>query len=118
MSLTSYRAAPPRANSLNADCLEPAADPSRSSKRDCQGLRITRQAKQNIMKKEYLNVLGRPGSDLLFHALRQSTIGAEEFNGRVRDGIGCGLLAITTGPAKHIGMNDLSSVSLNMSMRG
>src|SRR3954447_15822172 len=45
-------------------------------------------------------VLGRPGSDLLSQALRLSTIGAEEFNGRVRDGIGLGLLAITTRPAK------------------
>ena len=35
-----------------------------------------------------LSVLGRPGSDLLFQALRLSTIGAGEFNGRVRDGIG------------------------------
>src|SRR5262249_57005484 len=33
-------------------------------------------------------VLGRPGSDLLFQALRLSTIGAGEFNDRVRDGIG------------------------------
>jgi hypothetical protein len=32
--------------------------------------------------------LGRPGSDLLSHALRRSTIGAEGFHGRVRDGIG------------------------------
>ena len=36
------------------------------------------------------SVLGRPGSDLLFQALRLSTIGAGEFNGRVRDGIGFG----------------------------
>ena len=43
---------------------------------------------------------GRPGSVLLFHALRHSTIGAEGFNGRVRDGIGCRPLAITTRPAK------------------
>ena len=34
-------------------------------------------------------VLGRLGSDLLSHALRRSTIGAEGFHGRVRDGIGC-----------------------------
>ena len=34
------------------------------------------------------HVLGRPGSDLLSQALRLSTIGAKEFNGRVRDGIG------------------------------
>src|SRR5712692_4278871 len=45
-------------------------------------------------------VLGRPGSDLLSQGLSHSTIGAEEFNGRVRDGIGCKLLARTTRPAK------------------
>src|SRR5262245_38406800 len=33
-------------------------------------------------------VLGRPGGDLLFQALRLRTIGAGEFNDRVRDGIG------------------------------
>ena len=32
--------------------------------------------------------LGGPGGDLLSRVLRHSTIGAEEFNGRVRDGIG------------------------------
>src|SRR4051794_18644814 len=47
-----------------------------------------------------LSVLGRPGSDLLFQALRLSTIGAGEFNGRVRDGIGYRLPANTTRPAK------------------
>ena len=46
------------------------------------------------------SVLGRPGSDLLFQALRLSTIGAEDFDGRVRDGIGYRLLAIATRPAK------------------
>ena len=35
-----------------------------------------------------------PGNDLLFHALRQSTIGANSFHGRVRDGIGCLSVAI------------------------
>ena len=44
--------------------------------------------------------LGRSGNDLLSRVLRHSTIGAEEFNGRVRDGIGFGLLAQITGPAK------------------
>ena len=53
------------------------------------------------------NVLCRPGSDLLSHVLRQSTIGAEEFNGRVRDGIGFGLLARATRPAKDIGKQEL-----------
>ena len=50
--------------------------------------------------KEAFVVLGRPGNDLLSRVLRHSTIGAEEFNGRVRDGIGFGLLAQITGPAK------------------
>src|SRR5437016_1639101 len=49
---------------------------------------------------EEKSVLGRPGSDLLFQALRLSTIGAEEFNGRVRDGNGFRLLARTTRSAK------------------
>ena len=31
----------------------------------------------------------RPGGDLLSHVLGRSTIGAEGFHGRVRDGIGC-----------------------------
>ena len=34
------------------------------------------------------SVHGRPGDDLLSHALRRSTIGAEGFHGRVRNGIG------------------------------
>ena len=50
-------------------------------------------------KEEFL-VLGRPGSDLLSQGLSHSTIGAEEFNGRVRDGIGLRLFARTTRPAK------------------
>ena len=45
-------------------------------------------------------VLRRPGSDLLSQGLSHSTIGAEEFNGRVRDGDGFKLLAKTTRPAK------------------
>src|SRR6202022_4603107 len=53
-----------------------------------------------MTRKEELLVLGRPGSDLLSQGLSHSTIGAEEFNGRVRDGIGFKLLARTTRPAK------------------
>jgi hypothetical protein len=41
-------------------------------------------------------LLGRPGGDLLSHVLRRSTIGAEGFHGRVRDGIGWDTLAIAT----------------------
>jgi hypothetical protein len=54
----------------------------------------------NIVMRMKRSVLGRPGSDLLFQALRLSTIGAEDFDGRVRDGIGYRLLAIATRPAK------------------
>src|SRR5258706_4081484 len=42
------------------------------------------------------SLIGRPGSDLLSRVLRRSTIGAEGFHGRVRDGIGCSPLAIAT----------------------
>ena len=49
-----------------------------------------------------MSVLGRPGSDLLSQVLRLSTIGAGEFNGRVRDGIGFELPANTTKPAKDV----------------
>jgi hypothetical protein len=48
------------------------------------------------------NALGRPGSDLLSQGLSHSTISAEEFNGRVRDGIGFYLFAKTTRPAKRV----------------
>ena len=47
------------------------------------------------------SVLGRPGGDLLSHVLRQSTIGAEAFDGRVRDGIGSCRFARATRPAKN-----------------
>ena len=36
-----------------------------------------------------LGWVGRPGGDLLSRALRHSTMGAGDFHGRVRDGIGC-----------------------------
>ena len=51
-----------------------------------------------VMRKSF--VLCRPGSDLLSQGLSHSTIGAEEFNGRVRNGIGLRLLARATRPAK------------------
>ena len=55
--------------------------------------------------------LGRPGNDLLSRALRRSTIGAKGLHGRVRDGIGCGPLAIATRSSKRIWMH--SSVCCN-----
>ena len=38
----------------------------------------------------------KPGDDLLFHRLGDSTIGAVRFHGRVRDGIGWGTDAMAT----------------------
>jgi hypothetical protein len=55
-----------------------------------------------IVNEEKRSVLGRPGSDLLFQVLRLSTIGAGEFYGRVRDGIGYRPPAKTTRPAKDV----------------
>ncbi len=49
---------------------------------------------------------GRPGGDLLSHTLRCSTIGAEGFHFRVRDGIGCGPLAIATRPSMPDGVHE------------
>jgi hypothetical protein len=44
----------------------------------------------------YFGWIGGPGGDLLSRALRHSTMGAGEFHGRVRDGIGCRLPAKAT----------------------
>ena len=56
----------------------------------------------NIVKiREAIVALGRPGSDLLSRVLRQSTISAGAFHGRVRNGIGCSRSAITTRSAKR-----------------
>ena len=85
MSLTSYRAAPPRGNH-GRDRRRPRqrglanksaafhTEPPRAVERGC--------------KEASGFVLGRSGNDLLSRVLRHSTIGAEAFNGRVRDGIG------------------------------
>jgi hypothetical protein len=55
---------------------------------------------RNHCEETLLFAFGRPGSDLLSQVLRHSTIGAEAFNDRVRDGIGFGHPAIATKPAK------------------
>ena len=55
----------------------------------------------HLMKRKGFSVLCRPGDDLLSHVLRQSTIGAKAFDGRVRDGIGSYHLARATRPAKN-----------------
>ncbi len=79
MSLTSYRAAPPRVKRKERGiCYCDLGFSVRSA-----------------------NAFGRPGGDLLSHTLRCSTIGAEGLNVRVRDGIACVTLAMTTKPSKR-----------------
>ena len=98
MSLTSYRAAPPRAGVVRD------RGRSRQRRQTDQSAAFLRQKRRALVVgdcKEADVVLGRSGDDLLSRVLRHSTIGAEEFNGRVRDGIGFGLLAQITGPAKN-----------------
>src|SRR5918997_550734 len=85
MSLTSYRAAPPRATDVDSA--------NRSRNENAAPRRRDRNRSEGI-------VLCWSGDDLLSRVLRHSTIGAEAFNGRVRDGIGFGRLAQITGPAK------------------
>ena len=45
---------------------------------------------------------GWPGGDRLSRCLSSSTMGAGVFHGRVRDGIGCIIPAMTTGPPNRI----------------
>ena len=71
MSLTSYRAAPSRGKS------------------------------KNVVVYRKIFAFGRLGSDLLSRALRHSTIGAESFHGRVRNGIGCSPFASATKSSKR-----------------
>src|SRR3954454_16479578 len=70
MSLTSYRAAPPRAKTTKPPLGEPAA------------------ALKTLRMGFFETPVAKPGDDLLFHCLSNSTIGAVRFHGRVRDGIG------------------------------
>jgi hypothetical protein len=95
MSLTSYRAAPPRAKSVAPIGTGLAISTTNTN----AAPRISGAPRSGLDREEGL-VLCRSGNDLLSRVLRHSTIGAEAFNGRVRDGIGFGRLAQITGPAK------------------
>ena len=96
MSLTSYRAAPPRGRVVRLVAGYANAAPGFWPVR-----RVVHVIARECDKRGF--VLGRPGDDLLSRVLRHSTIGAEAFNGRVRDGIGFRRLAQATGPAKDKG---------------
>lgn len=104
MSLTSYRAAPPRAKSVQLvlsrlrDCLK------RKGRFDC-GPEVSALAdgvlRRFVSAVDADNIaFSRPGSDLLSRVLRRSTIGAGAFHGRVRNGNGCSHPAMTTRSAK------------------
>ena len=121
MSLTSYRAAPPRDNSCFLDpafAATPIADTCSKRARSWKYNSPADRKKPprwrggffaNRSSCRGFSVLGRPGSDLLSQVLRLSTISAGDFNGRVRNGIGFRLPAKTTRPAKD--RNQKSGVS-------
>ena len=50
----------------------------------------------NDLRELFIFIIYKPGNDLLFHVLRQSTIGAEGLDYRVRNGIGYYTFAIIT----------------------
>ena len=81
MSLTSYRAAPPRVTTFRLRLSSP--EQTKTPLRDSLGSGIF-----NIMNGFFEAPVSKPGDDLLFHRLSDSTIGAVRFHGRVRDGIG------------------------------
>ena len=63
---------------------------------------------------------GGPGGDLLSRGLGRSTMGAGDFHGRVRDGIGCSLPAMATrssSPYRHC-MFGAGAVGILRSPRG
>ena len=86
MSLTSYRAAPPRVNTRLCTIRSVWAAARRAKPRS------SGMCKEKI---EFVAII-RPGDDLLSRVLRRSTIGAGAFHGRVRHGNGWGRPAIVT----------------------
>src|SRR4051794_32319593 len=91
MSLTSYRAAPPRVECVSGPRLSPGCcSTGRSPVLAGSHSSYEPDELSGCSTPRWVWVWGgRPGGDLLFRALRRSTIGAEGFHGRVRDGIGC-----------------------------
>src|SRR6218665_216177 len=102
MSLTSYRAAPPRVTKRGGVCVRPGEYAYRSvcgaaiapwvlirdAKRALAAL-LTGPCGPETVNGFFLYPPAlMPGDDLLFQRLSVSTIGAVRFHGRVRDGIG------------------------------
>jgi hypothetical protein len=111
MSLTSYRAAPPRDAFLRfvvrvasrlvlfcrlcLDGFQPAMLVDRGNN-VLRSVVFFHRYREDVL-------LVRFGGDLLSHVLRRSTIGVLALNGRVRDGIGCFTSTMTTKPKKKHG---------------
>ena len=90
MSLTSYRAAPPRGNGVLGGVLRGVSGAPRITSGAWFGGGQSRGRGGSVFGAGcWLWGFGEPGGDLLFRRLSGSTIGAEGFHGRVRDGIGC-----------------------------
>ena len=113
MSLTSYRAAPPRVtcfaqrSGLEPDAVVRTALLARFAivvplGFGPGGLFRLCGAELVLSCRVSVDDLCGPGGDRLSRVLRHSTIGAETFDGRVRDGIGSCRLADATRPAKII----------------
>lgn len=113
MSLTSYQTAPPRAmfGLRPATAAQPVRVPGENAfahRNQVVGIGrgpanrgpMSGTLRPATPAESAHHGLARPGSDLLSHALRRSTIGAEGLHGRVRNGIGCFPLAVTTRPCK------------------
>jgi hypothetical protein len=102
MSLTSYRAAPPRVTVVGfvpspvglawrsgPSALSLGGPPASRAWRRTPPRRTVGLLRIGTAGVFAWAPFGRPGGDLLSRALRRSTIGAEGFHGRVRNGIGC-----------------------------
>ena|ERR1700761_9343664 len=126
MSLTSYRAAPPRANhwtvmGLVGRVVLKAGRPPRdfrgkSNRRTVGAGAWCRQASEWVRCCMGIAPATKPGGVLLFHRLSDSTIGAVWFHGRVRDGIGWVTDAMATKLCGrrdgHLNRNDISTGAL------
>ena len=132
MSLTSYRTAPSRITEFRISKLADARTKRDTRSRNMKSARLIHTARTGRLarpsradhparrqdereggssqRKTYEDRFCRPGSDLLSHALRHSTIGARGLNDRVRNGIGWGSPAKTTRSTKSTG-NQVSSVN-------
>ena len=98
MSLTSYRAAPSRVSlKINSEYLiheRPRVNAAASVR--AEAVIVIEGSGTSL----FARGSGRPGSDLLSHALRRSTIGPGGLNYRVRDGIGWGTPGIAARSAR------------------